>query len=162
MDEPLGVTAGAGTRDCKRKLKLKGNRFELRGEERTCACLGCLGYKERLFVLVADRAGLGQASLGTSRKYFHCLIPGHQTDIRQISHIGCFHGLIDVDLISTKFILCFIFNEHQARLRVGEQQAELLVVFLVVVHLKNKRLINERYLIVALLSAPQPEQYNRY
>ena len=34
MDEPLRVTAGAGTRDCKRKLKLKGNRFELRGEER--------------------------------------------------------------------------------------------------------------------------------
>ena len=102
MDEPLRVTAWAGTLDCKRKLKLKGNRFELRGETR--ACLGCLGYKERLFVLV-DRVGLGQASLGTDRKYFHCLT--HQTGIRQISHIGCFHGLIDVDLISTKYTMFY-------------------------------------------------------
>ena len=77
------MTAGVGTWDCKRKLKLKGNRFGLTlgcEKRRGLGWLG-LGHKER-FVL-ADSAGLGQASLGSvSRKYFLCLIPGHRIVIR--------------------------------------------------------------------------------
>ena len=72
------------------KVETKGKQVwsdsELREEKRPG-----LGHKER-FVL-ADSAGLGQASLGSvSRKYFHCLIPGHRIVIRRYRTLNAFTG----------------------------------------------------------------------
>ena len=58
--EHLKVTAGVGTWDCKRKLKLKGNRFEQRGEELRLPGLAGLPGIQRTVVC----SGVGQSGAG--------------------------------------------------------------------------------------------------
>ena len=55
------MTAWAGTRDCKRKLKLKGNRFELRGEDPRLP--GPPGI-QRTVVCSGGQSGAGRAGPG--------------------------------------------------------------------------------------------------
>ena len=62
MDEPLVVTAGAGTRDCKRKLKLKGNRFELRGEDLRLP--GLPGIQRTVVCSDGGQSGAGPGLIG--------------------------------------------------------------------------------------------------